>query len=184
MAEKVQLEISSKILKELFSLAKLGYPESINDENFTALVNSLKEIIKKDDVSADSGEESAADTKSILVVDDLGLVVYQLSLLLTKNGYNVVLARSSPEAFTIFEERGPFDIVLMDLFMPNKEDGTELLHKVKTSITENKLSTKVIVMSSTKDIDAIEEVIMLGADSFLEKGQNWKVDLLETLENL
>ena len=95
-----------------------------------------------------------------------------------------MLARSAPEAFSIFEERGPFDFVLMDLFMPNKEDGISLLTNLKNLILEKELQTKVIVMSATKDINAIEEVIELGADSFLEKGQNWKSDLIETLQNL
>jgi CheY-like chemotaxis protein len=184
--DTVQTEISRNLIRELFQIVGLEPPERLTNEEVILLIKAIRQS-KEPDKLPPSTEEITEDgepiTKSILVVDDLGLVVYQLSLLLTKSGYNVLLARSAPEAYTIFEERGPFDFVLMDLFMPNKEDGIELLSKVKHNIADNNLDTKVIVMSATKDLDAIEEVIDLGADSFLEKGQNWKTDLIETLEN-
>lgn len=181
----IQIEISQSLITELFASVGLKVPKNINNEEIIKLIKAIK-IAKTPNVIFQEDSKDTDDRKqqSILVVDDLGLVVYQLSLLLTKNGYNVHLARSAPEAFSLFEERGPFDIVLMDLFMPNKEDGTKLLRKIKLRIKEEKTNTKVVVMSATKDLDAIEEVIQLGADSFLEKGPNWKSDLIETLEQL
>lgn len=185
--DTIQFEVSKNLMKELFITAGLKVPEVINDEQIIKLIKSIK-ISKEQDKLPPSTENLPGDQKSathsILVVDDLGLVVYQLSLLLTKSGYEVMLARSAPEAFSVFEERGPFDYVLMDLFMPNKEDGIELLIKIKKLISEQGNNTKVVVMSATKDLKAIEEVINHGADSFLEKSQNWKSDLIETLQTL
>lgn len=186
-SDVVKLEISQNLIKDLFLTAGLDVPEEIDDTEIIKLIKAIKLLKNADSMplsTEDIKEELSKDQASVLVVDDLGLVVYQLSLLLTKNGYNVLLARSAPEAFSIFEERGPFDYVLMDLFMPNKEDGIDLLKKVKGALAESGASTKVVVMSATKDIQAIEEVISLGADSFLEKGQNWKSDLIETLQTL
>lgn len=180
----IQMDVSQNLINELFGLLGLTVPERINDEEILKLIKAIKIATCKDIITTEEPQEEERITKSVLVVDDLGLVVYQLSLLLTKNGYNVLLARSAPEAFSIFEERGPFDVVLMDLFMPNKEDGIDLLTKIKTIVKEQSMTTKIVVMSATKDLDAIEEVISLGADSFLEKGQNWKSDLIETLEHL
>lgn len=183
--DTIQIEVSQNLINELFATAGLTVPKTINNEEFIKLIKAIKTSTKSDiPTKEESQTEKETTINSVLVVDDLGLVVYQLSLLLTKSGYNVLLARSTPEAFSIFEERGPFDVVLMDLFMPNKEDGIELLTKIKNLVKEQNLSTKIVVMSSTKDLEAIEEVISLGADSFLEKGQNWKSDLLETLEHL
>lgn len=184
-SDTIQVEISRNLMKELFTTVGLEMPENINDENIIKLIKAIK--ISSDAIcikSSDIADDKEEKVKSILVVDDLGLVVYQLSLLLTKNGYNVMLARSAPEAFTIFEERGPFDVVLTDLFMPNKDDGLGLVAKLKTLIGEKNLNTKVIVMSATKDLNVIEEVMKLGADSFLEKGQHWKNDLLDILKSI
>ncbi|MEW5820156.1 MAG: response regulator [Cyanobacteriota bacterium] len=183
----VQIEVSRNLIRELFEVAGIELPEQVDDEDIIKLIKAIKKV--KDSDTLPPSTENLKDHQekeysSILVVDDLGLVVYQLSLLLTKSGYNVMLARSAPEAFSIFEERGPFDYVLMDLFMPNKEDGIDLLKKLKLSISGKETNTKVVVMSATKDLEAIEEVIGLGADSFLEKGQNWKSDLIETLQNI
>lgn len=183
----VKLEISQNLINDLFTAAGLETPEELDDTAIIQLIKTIKLLNKADDKTAPTKvpkKDSSTKQASVLVVDDLGLVVYQLSLLLTKNGYNVLLARSAPEAFSIFEERGPFNYVLMDLFMPNKEDGIELLKKVKGALAESGANTKVVVMSATKDIEAIDEVISLGADSFLEKGQNWKSDLIETLQTL
>lgn len=185
--DTIHFEASQSLIKELYGLVNLEAPGEITNESLIKLIKAIKtklspNMLPPSTEELESTEESTS--KSILVVDDLGLVVYQLSLLLTKSGYNVLLARSTPEALAIYEEKGPFDYVLTDLFMPNKEDGVELLTKIKSMAEEKNLNTKVIVMSATKDLEAIEEVISLGADSFLEKGQNWKIDLIETLENL
>ena len=183
----IQVEVSQNLIKEFFNTIGVEVPVSFSDEEIITLIKYIKRLQAKEELppsTEEINETPETVTSSVLVVDDLGLVVYQLSLLLTKSGYNVMLARSAPEAFAIFEERGPFDYVLMDLFMPNKEDGLSLLTNIKTRIIETNLNTKVIVMSATKDLEAIEEVITLGADSFLEKGQNWKSDLIETIQNL
>ncbi|MGD9579864.1 MAG: response regulator [Vampirovibrionia bacterium] len=185
--DTIQVEVSQNLIKELFQTAGIAAPENLSNEDIITLIKAVKTLQNKDTLppsTEDINITQEPKTSSVLVVDDLGLVVYQLSLLLTKSGYNVMLARSAPEAFSIFEERGPFDYVLMDLFMPNKEDGLSLLSNIKTLINADNLGTKVIVMSATKDLEAIDEVITLGADSFLEKGQNWKSDLIETIQSL
>jgi CheY-like chemotaxis protein len=184
--DTIQTELSSSLIRELFGTVGLEPPEKLGNEELIQLIKAIRKSTSPDILppsTEEINEEGEVVNQSILVVDDLGLVVYQLSLLLTKSGYNVMLARSAPEAFTTFEERGPFDFVLMDLFMPNKEDGLELLSSIKDLVKQKSFNTKVIVMSATKDLEAIEEVISEGADSFLEKGQNWKTDLIETLEN-
>lgn len=180
--DTIRFEVSSKLIAELYQLAGVKPPlYEIDDKEFEALIQKLKSKIvdKNPEVTQ---EQKSSSVGSVLVVDDLGLVVYQLSLILTKSGYNVILARSAPESKEIFEKHEPFDFILMDLFMPNKEDGIGLLTNTKNAIKEQKLKTKVIVMSSTKDVEAIKEVQTLGADYFIEKGLNWKNDLIELLE--
>lgn len=182
--DSIKIELPKSLLNELFSAAGLKTPDQVTEEEIKKIIKALQQSKYIDKQTPPPEEIEETEAKSVLVVDDLGLVVYQLSLLLTKNNYNVLLARSAPEAYTIFEERGPFNYILMDLFMPNKEDGISLLSKIKNSIKKTGTQTKIIVMSATKDLEAIEEVISKGADSFLEKGQNWKTDLIETLNKL
>ena len=181
---KINMQICQSLIKELFDLVKLPVPENITDNEIKNLIIKLKSIINKEYINLSSEQYTDEELKSILVVDDLGLVVYQLSLLLTKNNYNVSLARSEPEAYNVFNERGPFNYVIMDLFMPDKQNGINLLKNLKSQILKNNLSTKIFIMSVSKDEDTINELFRLGADNFIEKSQDWKTNLINMLNNL
>ena len=181
---KINLQISKKLIKELFDIAKLPIPNTITDHEIQLLINVLRNIYNNNPNIVTSMQDIKDEPKNILVVDDLGLVVYQLSLILTKNNYNVILARSEPEALNIFNERGPFEFVIMDLFMPEKQDGINLLTSLKKLVRQNNLPTRIFIMSVSKDKDTISELFSLGADNFIEKSQDWKSNLINSLNNV
>lgn len=181
---KINLPISKKLIKELFDIAKLPMPNTITDHEIKILINALRNIYNNNPNIVTSMQDIKDEPKNILVVDDLGLVVYQLSLILTKNNYNVILARSEPEALNIFNERGPFEFVIMDLFMPEKQDGINLLTSLKKLVRQNNLPTRIFIMSVSKDKDTISELFSLGADNFIEKSQDWKSNLINSLNNV
>lgn len=67
---------------------------------------------------------------AILVVDDEPsnrIVAYRV---LGGAGYDVVSVGSANEALSTVEERGPFDLYVLDILMPTLR-GTELAHRIR-----------------------------------------------------
>ena len=72
-----------------------------------------------------SGISSSASAGVILVVDDQAANVKVVSILLGRNGYDVLSATNGPEALLAIQARIP-DLILLDMMMPGM-DGFELL---------------------------------------------------------
>ena len=65
----------------------------------------------------------------ILVIDDDNLVLYTLSRILERNGYEVVTATDGRRAMAIFRAERP-DVVITDLIMPDT-DGLEPIQELR-----------------------------------------------------
>jgi len=68
--------------------------------------------------------------------------------------------------------RETFDLVLLDLEMPNM-DGFELLEKLRS--TDQFRSLPVIVVTGREDVAAIDRAFLAGATSFVVKPLNWRL---------
>ena len=193
------VEINYNLLKELFKIADVKYSDPPTEEELQQLTLSLQEKINylnnleksnfdsiRNIFSIDPlPKEHQANKKdnSILVVDDLVMVTYQLSILLSKIGYQVSLARSAPEAISIFKSK-IFKYVLMDLHLPEREDGYYLLRSIKEKIEMEGLNTKIMVMSGIAEASSVEYCLTHGASSFVEKDDNWKKEIVKYLNQL
>lgn len=191
-----KIEVNLSLLKELFHIAGLKNSFPPTEEEIQQLVLALQEKVsfqEKDYFEPirsllsldkdDKPKEKSTQTKHILVVDDLVMVTYQLSILLSKMGYKVSLARSAPEAISIFKS-DKFRYILMDLYLPEKEDGLFLLHSIVKKINMENLPTKIIVMSGIADAASVEYCLNNGAHSFVEKSEDWKKEILKSLEKM
>ena len=69
----------------------------------------------------------------VLVVEDEESYADALSYLLRKEGYDVSLAATGPEALAEFDRNGA-DIVLLDLMLPGLP-GTEVCRQIRPSPT-------------------------------------------------
>ncbi|HET7854368.1 MAG TPA: sigma-54 dependent transcriptional regulator [Candidatus Methylomirabilis sp.] len=99
----------------------------------------------------------------VLVVDDDSVACDLLSEVLTKEGYEVDVARGGQEAVKKGKE-DVFDIVLADVRMPDL-DGLGVLRAYKAS----SLETIVIVMTAFGSIETAIEAIKEGAYDFVSK---------------
>jgi len=99
----------------------------------------------------------------ILVVDDEESMCQYLSILLTKEGYDVATASGGVEALRLMEAQ-PFDVVLSDIQMP-KLDGIQLLKGLKAIDPELPVIMLTAYASEQSAIDAVN----LGAYSYLQK---------------
>ena len=98
----------------------------------------------------------------ILVVEDESSYSEALSYVLQKEGFDVAVAETGPDAITEFERSGA-DIVLLDLMLPGLS-GTEVCRRIRQS------SSVPIIMVSAKDTEVDKVVgLELGADDYVTK---------------
>ncbi len=103
-------------------------------------------------------------TESVLVVDDEDFVRQTLSAMLSDLGYSVTAASGGKEAISILSKMKKFDLVLLDMNMP-QVGGKKVFQKIKSL----KLHSKVIISSGYSDAILEEKVFAKNIDGFLQK---------------
>ena len=113
----------------------------------------------------------SADAK-ILIVDDIDDNLYTLERRLNRDGYNdIVKASGGNEALTLVEAN-KFDLVLLDLMMPDVS-GLEVLKKLKSDPEHRKIP--VIMVTAADEVETTAECIAAGAEDYLTKPINSKL---------
>jgi two-component system response regulator RegX3 len=98
----------------------------------------------------------------VLVVEDEESYSDPLTFLLRKEGFEVSVASTGPEAVADFERNGA-DIVLLDLMLPGMP-GTEVCRRIRQT------SNVPVIMVSAKDTEVDKVVgLELGADDYVTK---------------
>jgi two-component system response regulator RegX3 len=96
----------------------------------------------------------------VLVVEDETSYSEALSYVLRKEGFEVAIAETGPDALTEFDRNGA-DIVLLDLMLPGLS-GTEVCRALR------QVSSVPIIMVSAKDTEVDKVVgLELGADDYV-----------------
>src|SRR4030042_1344864 len=101
----------------------------------------------------------------ILVIDDNPLDRAVLSVNLTEEGYTVGTADNGRVGLQMLREQ-PFDIVLLDLLIP-EIDGFDVLKIIKADLRTRALP--VIVISVEEDLAGITRCIAIGAEDYMQK---------------
>jgi CheY-like chemotaxis protein len=70
---------------------------------------------------------------NVMVVDDEDLIRTSLCRFLQKNHYEATPAKNGGEALTLLSTAKPFDLIILDLLMPEKS-GYEFLQEMKLNI--------------------------------------------------
>jgi two-component system, OmpR family, response regulator RegX3 len=98
----------------------------------------------------------------VLVVEDEDSYSDALAYMLRKEGYEVSVAQTGPDALSDFERNGA-DIVLLDLMLPGLP-GTEVCRQLR------QVSNVPVIMVSAKDAEVDKVVgLELGADDYVTK---------------
>jgi two-component system, NtrC family, response regulator AtoC len=103
------------------------------------------------------------EKKKVLVVDDEESMRHMLSLILKREGYEVLTAGGGKEALGLAEAH-LFDFVLLDVVMPEM-DGLEVLKTIKG----RKVEATVIMMSAYGNLDTAVEAMKSGAYDYISK---------------
>jgi PAS domain S-box-containing protein len=105
--------------------------------------------------------------KSILIVEDEGVVALSIKAALTKMGYTVVgIAVSGNEAIALATEKKP-DVILMDIHIKGDIDGIQTTEKINAV-----MDVPVIFLTAYADDETVSRAIRTGSHSYLVKPYN------------
>lgn len=155
---------------ELLDLKKQLYKVA---ENFNELKNSAKKNLITKGVVEDVEEDSGP---AILVVDDLGVITYQLKVLLSQFEFAVDCSQEIYDAVNKFKKR-KYQYVVMDLFIPTEREGFILLTELKKMAASMGVKTVIGVITASPRKEIEQQCKARGADFFLEKNADWQKQL-------
>ncbi len=104
----------------------------------------------------------------ILIIDDDSVTRHMVRGVLSKQGYTVDEADSGIAGVQLFE-RAPYDLVLLDMVMPNMS-GEEACTILREEAGE---ALPIIMLTGRDDRESIESAFNAGATDFLTKPVNW-----------
>ena len=192
MGRIVNLDLDDDFISRFFDLTNVEPPSNITivelRKQMTAieqLLNSLYKQLQKYKFSTKTEEESstASFSQAILVVDDLGVITYQLKILLSKLNFEVDTSQEVFDALTKFKKRH-YKFVIMDLFIPTDREGFILLDELKKLSDEKNVGTIIGVMTASAKKEHIALCKKHGADFFIEKVDDWQSVLYDKIKEI
>lgn len=190
MDEKITIDLDKNFLTDFYKLASEPMPEisAINIDNLHTVLGKIEKNIKSEskNISSDLFDknnsednfEEDCDLKPIFIIDDLGVITYQLSVLLKKNHFNPITSKEVFDAISKFKKVN-FEIVVMDLFIPTEREGLLLLDELMKISKQKGIEPNIIVMSASIKKEHKKQCLQKGAKFFIEKKDNWQNKLLE-----
>lgn len=123
-------------------------------------------------------KKQSARKKRILLVEDEKPIAQTLELKLAKSGFEVTCAYDGMECMAYIEQE-PFDLVLLDLVMPEK-DGFTVLEELKNK----KMRPPVIVLTNLGQEEDELRCKALGADDYFVKADTPLITIVERVSRL
>lgn len=116
--------------------------------------------------------------KKVLIVEDEKPLAHALQLKLEHEGYSVIVASNGRECLDLLQSQ-PFDVVLLDLIMPEL-DGFQVLEQMQ------KLEKRpaVFVLSNLSQHEDEERVLSLGARKFFIKSDTPLTTIINEIKTL
>ena len=125
-------------------------------------------------------EEEEAKGPAILVVDDLGVITYQLKVLLSQFDLDIDCSQEIYDAVNKFKKR-KYVYVVMDLFIPTEREGFILLTELKKMSAMYNVNTVIGVITASPRKEIEQQCRARGADFFLEKNNDWQNQLCKIM---
>jgi CheY-like chemotaxis protein len=178
------IDLDDEFLDLFFNITNSKCPPNVDlsalKSQLINIVDTLKELnrnAKKPIVSKALGDgneqETDANEPAILVVDDLGVITYQLKVLLSYFDMEVDCSQEIYDAVGKFKNR-KYKYVIMDLFIPTEREGFILLTELKKMITAKNEQTIIGVITASPRKEIEQQCMARGANFFLEKNNDWQ----------
>ncbi len=126
-------------------------------------------------------EEEDKKGPAILVVDDLGVITYQLRVLLSQFDYDVDCSQEIYDAVSKYKKR-KYAYIVMDLFIPTEREGFILLTELKKMAASAGANTIIGVITASPRRETEAQCKARGADFFLEKNSDWQNALVAIMK--
>lgn len=185
------VELDDEFLNLFYNITNSKPPKEVQlldlKKQLINIVDTLKELnanAKKPIMSKALNnvvEEDENSGPAILVVDDLGVITYQLKVLLSRFDYDIDCSQEIYDAVNKYKKR-KYEYVVMDLFIPTEREGFILLTELKklAAAYDKKTVVGVITASPRKEIE--QQCRARGADFFLEKNSDWQNSLCNIMD--
>ncbi len=198
---KRTIEVDTEFLESLYGLVGKIPPgeKGINVDLLKDLILDIKRKMEKiktealqeasapkarksDNIqTADEMQEEIANEKAVLIVDDLGVITYQLGVMFRNLGYDVTIAKEIYDAITKYKKQ-MFKLVIMDLFIPTDREGFLLLDELVKLSKMNDCQTVIGVMTASSKREHRQLCMKKGADFYIEKVEDWQQELIDYCE--
>ena len=187
----LNVELDDEFLNLFYNITNSQPPKEVQlldlKKQLINIVDTLKELnanAKKPIMSKALNnvvEEDENSGPAILVVDDLGVITYQLKVLLSRFDYDIDCSQEIYDAVNKYKKR-KYEYVVMDLFIPTEREGFILLTELKklAAAYDKKTVVGVITASPRKEIE--QQCRARGADFFLEKNSDWQNALVNIMK--
>lgn len=188
MNDKFTLELDEEFLELFYALVNEIPPNKsvVSLEDFKRVIQKIKNLgfipQKKDELF---GAFSPADEnrKSVLIVDDLGTITYQLSTMFSKIGYNTTCSKEIYDAISKYKKQH-YNIVILDLYIPTEREGFLLLDEI-LKINDTKAKKSIVgIMTASNKKEHKQICRDRGAAFYVEKVDNWQKNLIEMCNRL
>lgn len=195
--EKRTIEVDSEFLESLYGLVGKMPPgeKGINVDLLKDLILDIKRKMeqikveaiesvtaprkKQDNLQSDGIDDE--NQKAVLIVDDLGVITYQLGVMFRNLGYDVTIAKEIYDAITKFKKR-QYKMVIIDLFIPTDREGFLLLDELVKLSKMGDVPTIIGVMTASSKKEHRQLCMKKGADFYIEKVEDWQSELVEYCE--
>ncbi len=190
----INLDLDEDFLKRFYDLTGDKVPETITIVSLKKQVLNIKERFRtiladssgastsSEAIDEDSDSLSIAKSNNVLLVDNLGVITYQVQMIMSRLGFQVTATKDVYGALSLFEDKD-FDFVLMDLLIPTEREGFILLAELQR-IAKRKHANPIIgVMSVAGKKELKAESLEKGADFYLEKSHNWQQRLTDIVSD-
>ena len=113
----------------------------------------------------------------VLVIDDEPSVRKLIGMLLSQDGYEVVLSDNGEKGLDLYRREHP-DVIVLDLIMPGM-DGIEVLRQIRSV----DLKQSVVILTGDSTPETKRQVRALGVSEFILKGSSLHL-LADTIQRL
>jgi CheY-like chemotaxis protein len=185
------VDLDDEFLELFFNITNSTIPKEVNlidlKTQLVDIVDTLRELnknAKKPIISKALGDNLEEDTPTgpaILIVDDLGVITYQLKVLLSKFNLDVDCSQEIYDAVNKFKVR-KYQYVVMDLFIPTEREGFILLTELKKMANNYGIKNTIGVITASPRKEIEQQCKARGADFFLEKNNDWQSQLIKIMD--
>ena len=187
------IELDDEFLTLFYNITNDTPPKNIElldlKKQLINIVDTLKELNKNarkpvvsKAINPLAQEEDELKGPAILIVDDLGVITYQLKVLLSQFDYDIDCSQEIYDAVSKFKKR-KYSYVVMDLFIPTEREGFILLTELKKMALAAGVKTVIGVITASPRKEIEQQCKARGADFFLEKNSDWQNALFGIMDS-